>query len=143
MKRGAESTIEHSGIVKKVSAEGIEISLLDVAACSSCHAKGVCSVADTDQKVIHVANAGQALKGGDQVVVSLAAAAGPAALFFGYLAPFIVLMITLVAVWQFTQSEAIAGLSALFSLLPYYLLLLLYRKTLDKKFTFTLSTVSN
>ena len=128
--------IEHWGIIKEITSESIRVNLINVSACSTCHTKGACSVADVDNKVIDVINPGGSFKTGEMVKVIFQKSLGPLALFFGYLFPFIFMMIALVISWEITRNEVLAGVTALLSVVVYYLGLTLFRDKLKSTFTF-------
>ena len=130
------NTIEHLGVIKEITPKTIKVSLLNVSGCSTCHTKATCTVSDVDNKIIDVINAGQEIKKGETVKVVFQKSLGPLALFLGYLLPFIILMIVLIASLQITNNEVMAGLVSLLSVGIYYLALTLFRKKLKDTFTF-------
>jgi sigma-E factor negative regulatory protein RseC len=60
------------------------------------------------------------------------------AVALGYIYPFLLLMAVLVGAVSAAITELKAGLIALLSLIPYYLLLYLLRKRIDSNFTFSI-----
>ena len=130
------SSIEHLGVIKDVTPKTIKVSLLNVSGCSSCHTKGSCSVSDVDNKIIDVVNTGGKYKKGESVKISFEKSLGPLALLIGYLGPFILLMLVLLISLSVTKDEVTAGLTSLFSVGVYYLILTLFRKKLKSTFTF-------
>jgi len=48
----ASGTIIHPGIIERISGEKVFVRILSQSACSACHAKGACSVADAEEKII-------------------------------------------------------------------------------------------
>ena len=80
------------------------------------------------------------LKEGDQVVVSTSRDVANRALLLGFGIPFIILVGVLILVlWQ-TSNEAIAALSGLFALVPYYFLLFIFRHRIQENVAFTIET---
>ena len=130
------SSIEHLGVIKDITPKTIKVSLLNVSGCSSCHTKGSCSVSDVDNKIIDVVNTGGKYKKGESVKISFEKSLGPLALLIGYLGPFILLMLVLLISLSVTKDEVTAGLTSLFSVGVYYLILTLFRKKLKSTFTF-------
>jgi sigma-E factor negative regulatory protein RseC len=57
-------------------------------------------------------------------------------LLYGYLLPFIIVLITLIVSSSLTNNEITAGLLALLVLIPYYITLYFYRNYLKKVFKF-------
>jgi sigma-E factor negative regulatory protein RseC len=63
---------------------------------------------------------------------------GYAALFLGYLLPIVVVVASLSILISFKIPELTSGLISVAILIPYYITLFFFRKTLNEKFTFTL-----
>lgn len=131
--------IEHRGVVKEIAKNTIKINLLNVAACSSCHAKGACSVSEVDNKEIEVIDQPGQYKPGDQVHVLFQKSLGPKALALGYLFPFVVVFSSLLIAWHLTSDELMSGLISLGTLIPYYAVLALFRDKLKSTFTFKIN----
>ena len=49
---GKSSRVQHEGIVKSISTQTLEVSIISHSACSGCHAKSACGIADMKEKVI-------------------------------------------------------------------------------------------
>ena len=107
-------------------------------ACSACHAKGVCGAADQEEKFLDVPISGASYKTGEQVHVQVARRLGFKAVALGYFYPFLLLMAVLILLILIGVSELKAGSLALLSILPYYLLLFLFRKRIESTFTFSI-----
>ena len=129
--------IRHPGIVEEVGEDLIEVKILSMSACASCHAKGSCSVADVEEKVVEVPNDHQKeYSKGDNVMLRMESSLGMKALFYGYLLPFIVLLATLIIMISVTSREGLSALVAILVLAPYYLGLYYFRDRMKKIFTF-------
>lgn len=128
--------IEHCGIVKSVDNDIVKVDILSASACSTCHLKGVCSAADTENKIVEIFHPEKKFSVGEEVNVVAEESIGFKALFFGYLLPFIFVILTLIITSFFTDNEAIIGLLSLVVLAPYYLILSFYKDKLKKIFTF-------
>ena len=63
---------------------------------------------------------------------------GNKAVILGYLLPFMLLITLLITVNALGFKEWLSGLVSIASLVPYYLLLYLFRNRLRKSFTFTI-----
>jgi len=134
--------VEHSGVVTRIVDDKVQVSLLNVSACASCHAKGICAVSDAEQKIIDIdnfANISGQYQIGESVNVSFQQSAGFKALLLAYILPFLLLFTTLIITWIISSNEALSGVFALGILLPYYLLLKLFNNRLNKTFSFTIS----
>lgn len=132
--------VEHEGLVQEVAPGMVKVNLLNAAGCTSCHARSLCRVSETDNKVIEIASGVQGIRAGDRVRVCFEESLGAKALFIGYVIPFFVVMAVLLLAWTITGSEMVSGLSALGSLIPYYLILSLFRNRFRKTFVFTLKS---
>lgn len=134
----AGSVIKHKGFVKRVTNNSLIVSIVNQSACSTCHAQGVCTVADFQEKEIEIPYLSPKHSPGQEVTVLFREAAGFTALFYGYIFPFLLVLLVLILVFEITGNEAIAGLSALGILIPYYITLYFFRHYLKKVFKFEL-----
>lgn len=133
----ARENITHPGIIDKVSEDKVFVKILAMSACSSCHAKSMCSVAEIEEKIVEVKKeAGREYRQGEQVVVAMRKSLGGKAVFLGYLLPFLLLITVLIVVLTLSGNEGVAGLSAIGILIPYYTALYLLRDRLKKTFSF-------
>jgi len=132
-----DNTIEHSGVVKSVENKHVTVNILSHPACSGCIASGICDLSGNANKEIK-ASAGHEVKAGDKVLVVMKRSMGFRALFLGYLLPFIILMLILIVLTSLSVSEPVSGITALFSLIPYYTIIYLRKKKVGKSFSFTI-----
>ena len=131
------NTISHKGIVIKSNNDSVKVVITSESACSGCHAEGSCSLSGTEEKIIEVKGT-YSCKEGDNVTVLMEQSTGYTALFFGYLLPLIIVIATLIILLSFNYPELFAGIISILSLLPYYLVLWLFRNKVDEKFIFSL-----
>ena len=73
---------------------------------------------------------------GQQVTVFMDGKMGFRAVFFGYILPFLLVLTVLMVGLVSGMSEGFSGLSALLVLVPYYLLVYVFRDRLSKRFQF-------
>ena len=128
--------ISHKGVIKKLSKEGIIVGIISESACASCHAKGACTAADVKDKEIEISHYEGEFHEGQQVLVVGKTSQGFRALFYGYLLPFLLLLAILIISTNITSNEGLSGLLSLGVLVPYYLVLYLFRNKLKKTFGF-------
>ena len=133
--------IEHCGIVESIENNVVRINILSASACSSCHLKGACGAAETENKIVEVFNPEIFFSVGEQVNVIAEESLGFKALFYAYLLPFIIVISTLIITSFFSSSEALIGFLSLFVLVPYYAVLSLYKGKFKKMFTFRLQKI--
>lgn len=131
--------IKHTGIVDSVEEGCVKVRILQSSACSGCKVAAHCNASETKEKLVEVMVAGMpTYKKGDAVTVIADASVGFRASLYGYLLPLLVMVVTLVVVLSISHSEGMAALSALGILIPYYLILYLFRNRLKKRLQFAL-----
>lgn len=139
-KRG---TIEHWGRVEELTPKEVIVSIISQSACASCHAKGVCSASDIEEKRITVRRVNnESYSIGETVKVSLKQSMGYKALLLGYLLPLVVLLVSLFTLSGLGFSEAESGLYSLLLLLPYYGIIYLFRNRISREFNFEIAKIN-
>ncbi len=128
--------ISHKGIIKSITDQKIVVCIISESACASCHAKGVCSAADMQDKEVEIRNFSGEYRVGQSVQVVGKTAQGFKALFYGYVFPFLLIMLVLITLTRLQFSEGVSGLISLSILVPYYLILYLTRNKIRKSFEF-------
>lgn len=133
----AREEITHPGIVEHVTESSVFVKILAMSACASCHAKGMCNLAEMEEKVIEVKRQeGKSYIGGEKVMVTMRQSQGSKAVLLGYVIPFFLMMGMLILTLLLSGDEGLAGLSAILVLIPYYWLLYIYRNKLKRTFSF-------
>jgi sigma-E factor negative regulatory protein RseC len=132
------NTIDHTGVVDSVESLMAKVRISSQSACASCHARGACSAADQAEKILNVSVGGLDVHPGEAVKVRIARRTGLRAVAFGYVYPFFVLMLTLIALTIAGVPELQAGLWSLASLAPYYLVVYLLKERISNSFIFKL-----
>jgi len=130
-------SIEHEGIVQKSDNNSVTVSIISSAACAGCHAEGICSLSGREEKTIEIPGIYR-VHPGDNVTVRMKQSQGHTAVFLGYVIPLILLVAILIILISLSVPELTAGLAALAILIPYYLMLYLFRNRISRKFIFTL-----
>ena len=138
----AKKVIEHKGRIESISGNKIQVHFLSMSACASCHAKGVCTASDMENKEVEVYDTSGRFSKGEEVNVILQQSLGFRALFFGYVFPFILVVIALFSLHAFTANEIIVGLGALGILVPYYMLLYYLKDHFKKVFSFSIQKLA-
>ncbi|MCD4772349.1 MAG: SoxR reducing system RseC family protein [Bacteroidales bacterium] len=132
-----QDTIIHPGIIQKVGYDKLLVNIIAQSACSACHAKGMCSVADMKEKIIEVhKKPGHDYKAGEKVSVAMEKSMGTKAVMIGYIIPFLIVFISLIILTNITNNQGFTGLISLGLLIPYYLGVYLLRDKLKKTFIF-------
>jgi sigma-E factor negative regulatory protein RseC len=133
-KQTEENVYIHSGVISQIKKGSVIVSLDKNVHCETCHAKGACGVSDSANKEIEVADTGRTYTLNEHVEVILKKNLGHKAVFWAYVFPFILMLLTLLAASYFV-TEWVAGLFSLLILVPYYLTLLglkgYFKRTFD------------
>lgn len=137
-----EIPVKHEGIVCGLKGEIAAVRLINISACTSCHAKAVCAVSENDNKIVEVMISGVSLAEGDKVRVLFNESQGIKALAMGYIYPFFIMLAVLIFSWVITGSESQSGIYALLALPPYYLVLYCFKKRLHRTFSFKLEKLN-
>jgi len=138
----SKTIIEHKGIIDSISGNKIKVHFLNVSACASCHAKGVCTASDMEDKEIEVYDTSGKFEKGEEVKILLQQSLGFRALLFGYVVPFILVLVALFTISAFTKNEVIIGVGALGILVPYYLIIYYLKDRFEKVFSFNIQKLA-
>jgi sigma-E factor negative regulatory protein RseC len=135
----ADKQIAHEGIVEESDGQRVRIRITADAACADCHARGACSIAEEPDKTLILPLSGAPYARGQKVKVILERSLGFRALFLGYVFPFLLVVAILLLMTGLSADELTSGLVSLSVLIPYYVILRIFRDRIDKKFEFKLS----
>lgn len=129
--------IQHPGKVIKIENNDITVEIIAVSACASCHAKGMCTMSEMKEKLIHVKRPeNRTLEIGETVTLEMAQSNAFKALWWAYLLPFVILITSLAILTNVISNQGIAGLISLATLIPYYIILRYMQPYLKKSITF-------
>lgn len=132
----AAQIIQHEGIVEKTIGNQVYVKLMVQSACESCHSKSGCSVSGQKDKTV-IVNTTDAdnYKPNQGVIVSMKGNVGITAVILSYVVPLFLLLLTLTITSNWL-SELLSGIIAIAILVPYYLILMVFRKKFEKSFSF-------
>ena len=130
--------IKHSGEVVGICGDTVKVRLTVSSACSGCHAKAVCGVDESAEKIVEISGVEAAeYSVGEVVEVALQSnSMGAMAVVLTYVVPFFVLALLLVGSTVVGLSEGAAALVALGGVVVYYLVLYLVRERVKKTIKF-------
>ena len=129
--------ITHPGIIDEISPDLLHVRILNVSACSSCHAKGYCSMSEMEEKIVEVPCANSSdYTPGQQVNVVMDTGSGKRAVMLGYFIPLLILLFALIILTSITSNQGLAGIAAILCLVPWYLALYLFRNRIRRKMVF-------
>lgn len=133
-------TVDHIGKVQEITSTDVMVSIINHSSCSACHAKGSCGMVDSTEKVVVVHKPNHGFVVGQDVKVILRQSLGFRALFYGYVVPFLLVLLILIVLSAFNVPEGRAGLASLAMLVPYYFGLYIFKDKLSKQFTFEIES---
>ncbi|HOY40050.1 MAG TPA: SoxR reducing system RseC family protein [Bacteroidales bacterium] len=135
-------SIEHSGVVHEISEGTIKVKILVSSACSSCRANTMCG-SSSGEKIIEINQFDEPYSIGEEVMLRMHESLGFKAIVWGYLLPFVLVMICLIGLLLITGNEALSGIISLIVLVPYYLVIFLLRDRFKRVFRFEISKIIN
>lgn len=135
--------IEHQGEIIEIGIDYIMVEIISQSACSSCNAKSMCSMSETESKVVEVENKGyEMFEIGETVNVILRKSLGFKALYISYLIPLLILILLLLSLSSFGIGELTTGLSIIIALAIYYIGVYLLRDRFKREFVFTIEKLN-
>lgn len=136
--------IKHRGIVENISGNHVRVRILQVSACAACHAKGYCSSSDSKEKIVDIDHPGGTFEVGEEVMIYGTTSMGMKAVLLAFVLPFLILISVLFILMNVTHNdELLSAAGAIAALIPYYLVIYLFRNKLKKNFTFTIKPINN
>ena len=136
--------IKHKGIVEKVEGSHVTVRIVQISACSSCSAKGLCNASESKEKLIDVYRSDIICRVGEEVVVCGTTSMGMRAVLLAFGVPLLILLVALFVAMRMTGDNALfsAGI-ALGAIIPYYLIIYVCKDRLNRTFTFTIEKHNN
>ena len=117
--------MKHCGEVVRIEGQSVFVRMTVNSACSGCHAKAVCGVSESTEKIVEVVSASASdFQIGESVEVALLDnSMGTKSVVLAYVVPFFVLTIMLIGALALGAGEGAAVLSALGGVATYYVAL--------------------
>ena len=119
--------VSHEGTVVKVEGNDVFVRIVQTSACASCSLSRHCNSAESKEKTV-VAQAGaDSFRVGESVWVSVSSSLGHKAVSLEFGIPLALLLAVVMAVSGLTGNEPVAALCGVGVLIPYYILLYVFR----------------
>ena len=132
-----EHRISHEGIITSIDDNNVEVKILSKSACASCNIKGACNMSEMKEKVIVIPRPkDKDLSMGQEVTVSMRLGQANKAVIFAYVIPTIILFSMMFILNHFKIEEGVNALISIGSLIPYYLILFLFKDKIKRKFEY-------
>ena len=129
--------VSHTGIVRTVTPDAAVVEILSRAACGSCAAAGLCSVAEASRKEVRVPGA-RGFSEGEEVEVTLRRSLGNRAALLAYGLPAVLVLLLVVGLSFTPLHELWVGLAGVLALALYYGTLFLLRERISRDYVFTI-----
>ena len=135
----AKEEVRHIGKVVRMTPQVTTVQIVSESACASCHAAGLCGMAEDTEKAIEVPTDPYASYGvGDEVQVVLQASMGMKAVWLAYFLPLVVLLAVVLGLIAAGVQEVLAGVCGIGAVGLYYFLLWLLRGKLQNEYVFAI-----
>jgi sigma-E factor negative regulatory protein RseC len=132
-----EHRISHEGIITAIDDNKVEVKILSKSACASCNIKGACNMSEMKEKIIVIPRPeDKEFSVGQNVNISMGLGQANKAVIFAYVIPTIILFSMIFILNYFKIEEGINALISIGSLIPYYLILFLFKDKIKRKFEY-------
>ena len=121
-------------------AEGcVKVRILQTSACAACKVASHCNASDKKVKIIEVfCDDAASYQIGQEVRVTASRQVAANALLLSFGLPFLLLMLILIVTLKLSENEGVAAVAAIASLVPYYLVLWLFKDRIRQRLAFAL-----
>ena len=132
------AAVKHCGEVVRIEGQSVFVRMTVNSACSGCHAKAVCGVSESTEKIVEVETLlASDFQIGESVEVALLDnSMGTKSVVLAYVVPFFVLTVVLLGALAFGVGEGVAVLAAIGGVAVYYAALHLLRDKVKSKIKF-------
>ncbi len=141
VKQTMAKNIKHLGIIESIDGAHIQVRIEQSSACASCKAVRHCNASESKEKIVDVYCSHKHYHVGQQVMVCTSFMAATSALFLGFVLPLLLLLFILLIAKQLGFSDEQAALSAILSLVPYYISLWIFQRHIKKQITFQIEEI--
>ena len=129
--------ISHSGIIDSIEGDSVKVRIVQTTACAACKVASHCNASESKVKIVEVYCCDTAkYKTGQEVVVWASKEVANKALLLGFGLPLLLLVGVLIILLRITDSEGVAALAALGALIPYYMILWLFKEKIRQQVSF-------
>ena len=132
-----DKVITHEGVVTKINPTTLEITIIANSACGACHAKSACGFSESEEKILTIpkpTDKNFILQ--QHVNIKMSLRQGNKAVIYAYAIPFVLLITVLFTLIGLHIDEGLSALFAISCLIPYYIVLYLFRQRLQRKFSY-------
>lgn len=136
------SEVSHEAIVQSVDGIDVTVKMTVSSACAACHAKGLCGVSESEEKLVVAKNFSAAqFATGEKVRVELRQTLAAKAVIICYLLPLVVLLVSFFLMYLVCSIEWLNVLVALSATALYFFFVWLFHEKIEKNVTFIVSKI--
>ena len=130
-------TVSHEGIITSINEDEVQVKILSRSGCVSCNIKSACNMSEMQEKIITIpAPKDKNLSIGQEVKISMGLGQANRAVIFAYVIPVVILISMIFILNNLKIDEGINALISIGTLIPYYLILFLFRNKIKRKFEY-------
>lgn len=134
--------VSHEAIVQSVDGIDVTVKMTVSSACAACHAKGLCGVSESEEKLVVAKNFSAAqFATGEKVRVELRQTLAVKAVIICYLLPLVVLLVAFFLMYLVCSIEWLNVLAALSATALYFFFVWLFHEKIEKNVTFIVSKI--
>ena len=137
----SNDVVSHTGRIVEITPQFTTVEIVSASACGSCHAAGLCGLAEVQKKAVQVPTTLGDLSVGQEVEVCLRKTMGYKAVWIAYVIPLVVLIAGIVALTALGLGELAAGLVSIGLVALYYLAVYLLRSRLQNDYSFFIKQI--
>ena len=134
-------TIEHEGVISRVEKDRVFVRITQNTACSECHAKGMCYISGSKEKIVEIPVNAHYFNEGGRALITGRTSMGWKAVGYAFFLPLVLIVLSLVFFHSVFLQEASAGVAALVVVAIYYLILYRFRDYFRKHFVFEIKNI--
>lgn len=130
----------HSGTVVEKTAEKYRVQITLNDACGHCSGRKACALFTSEKRIVEIGRDAHTPEAeiGENVNVRMQTQSGMKAVCYAYLLPVLMMMSVVIVLYAFRLDEQIVAISAVGTMVLYYLVFYFFRRRIEKKFSFTL-----
>lgn len=133
----SNNVISHIGVVDSIAEGMVCVRIVQSSACSACKVASYCNSAESKEKIIEVrCSDADSYAVGQKVTVMADYSVGAKAVVIAFVIPIIAIFATIVLLLMAGTTEITAAIGGLCIMIPYYIILYVMRKRIEKVLTF-------
>lgn len=137
-----ENKIKHVGIVEATETDRVKVLIVQSSACAMCKAAKQCHASESKEKIVDVfTDKSDEYTAGQRVIVTASYNVGLIAVCLGMVIPMFLLIVVIAVATALGYGEMTAALASIATLIPYYIILYLFRKQINRRVTFNIENV--